>query len=279
MEGSMQPRLMAVLAHPDDESLGVGGTLAKYAAEGVDVFLLTATRGDGGRYRGHRPGDPQHPGPSALAAIREEELRAAAAVLGVCDVAVLDYRDRYLDAANPREAVANIVRHLRHVRPDVVVTFGPDGAYGHPDHIAISQFTTAAVVASADPAFRCDEVEAGAAPHPVSKLYYIAWPAATWAAYEAAVGTLSSTVDGVQRRTTPWPDWAITTVVDTRDFWTTVSRAIACHESQVAAYERLKDLSPEHGKALWGWQSFYRAFSAVNGGRTREVDLFEGIPR
>ena len=58
---------MAVLAHPDDESLGVGGTLAKYASEGVDVFLLTATRGDGGRYRGHRPGDHQHPGPLALA--------------------------------------------------------------------------------------------------------------------------------------------------------------------------------------------------------------------
>ena len=61
------PRLMAVLAHPDDESLGVGGTLAKYASEGVDVFLLTATRGDGGRYRGHRPDDQQHPGPLALA--------------------------------------------------------------------------------------------------------------------------------------------------------------------------------------------------------------------
>jgi LmbE family N-acetylglucosaminyl deacetylase len=59
------PRLMAVLAHPDDESLGVGGALAKYAAEGVDVFLLTATRGDIGRYRGHRSGDHQHPGPGA----------------------------------------------------------------------------------------------------------------------------------------------------------------------------------------------------------------------
>jgi LmbE family N-acetylglucosaminyl deacetylase len=91
-------RLMAVLAHPDDESLGVGGTLAKYASEGVEVFLVTAT------------------------------------------------------------------------------------AYGHPDHIAISQFTTAAIVAAADAGFARDGVEAAARPHSVSKLYYIAWPESTCAA-------------------------------------------------------------------------------------------------
>ena len=64
-----------------------------------------------------------------------------------------------------------------------------------------------------------------------------------------------------------------------RTFWPTVWRAVSCHESQVAAYERLKDLSPEHHEALWGSQSFYRAFSTVNGGRARETDLFEGISR
>ena len=114
-------------------------------------------------------------------------------------------------------------------------------------------------------------------PHAVSKLYYIAWPESTWAAYQAAFRKLFSTVDGVERQATPWPDWAITTVIDTREFWPTVWRAVSCHESQVAAYERLKDLSPEHHEALWGWQSFYRAFSTVNGGRARETDLFEGI--
>src|SRR5262249_22162753 len=139
----MRPkRLMAVLAHPDDESLGVGGTLAKYAAEGADTFLLTATRGDGGRYRGIRPDDPRHPGAPALPAVREAELRAAAAVLGVREVSLLDYRDGYLDRANPAEVVGAIAAHVRHVRPDVVITFGPDGAYGHPDHVAISQFAT-----------------------------------------------------------------------------------------------------------------------------------------
>jgi len=273
------PRLMAVLAHPDDESLGVGGTLAKYASEGVDVFLLTATRGDRGQYHGHRAGDPQHPGPLALATIRETELRAAASALGVREVSLLDYRDQHLDRADPRQAVADIAGHLRRVRPDVVVTFGPDGAYGHPDHIAISQFTTAAIVAAADPAFARDGVVATERPHAVSKLYYMAWPESTWAAYTAAVRKLFSTVDGVERQATPWPDWAITTMIDTRSFWPIVWQAISCHDSQVAAYERLKDLASEHHEALWGRQSFYRAFSTVNGGRARETDLFEGISR
>jgi LmbE family N-acetylglucosaminyl deacetylase len=273
------PRLMAVLAHPDDESLGVGGVLAKYASEGVNVFLLTATRGDRGRYRGHPVGDEQHPGPSALATIRETELRAAASTLGIRDVSLLDYRDQHLDAAEPREAVARIVGHLRRVRPEVVVTFGPDGAYGHPDHVAISQFATAAVVAAANPDFRCDNDTATNGSHAVSKLYYVAWPASTWAAYQAAFKTLRSSVDGVDRQATPWPDWAITTVVDTRGHWPTVWQAVSCHESQVSAYERLKDLPPERHEALWGRQSFYRAFSTVNGGRGLETDLFEGIQR
>src|SRR5205823_395884 len=220
-----------------------------------------------------------HPGAAALAAIREGELRAAAQVLGVREVALLDYLDQQLDRADPRDVVAAIAAHLRRIRPDVVVTFGPDGAYGHPDHIAISQFTTAAIVAAADRAFVPDGIEADALPHSVSKLYYIAWPESAWAAYQAAFRQMISSVDGVERQATAWPDWAITTVIDTRAFWPTVWDAISCHESQVTAYERLKDLSPEHHEALWGWQSFYRAFSTVNGGRARETDLFEGIRR
>ncbi|MEO7272478.1 MAG: PIG-L family deacetylase, partial [Vicinamibacterales bacterium] len=214
----MSPTLLAVLAHPDDESLGVGGTLARYAAEGVEVHLLTATRGDAGRFRGVRPGEPGHPGTQALGELRVAELRAAAAALGVRDVSLLEYPDGRLDTVHPRQAIARIVGHLRRIRPKVVVTFGPDGAYGHPDHIAISQFTTAAIVAAADPAFTCDDAEAASPPHAVSKLYYLAWPASTWAAYESAIGSPTSAIDGVTRRATPWPDWAITTVVDTRAF-------------------------------------------------------------
>ena len=237
---------------------------------------MTATRGESGRFRGYRPDDPQHPGPVALANIREAELRAAASALGVSEVAILNYYDQNLDQANPSEVVAKIAGHIRRVQPDVVVTFGPDGAYGHPDHIAISQFTTAAIVGAADPEFRIDGIET-VQPHAVSKLYYIAWPESTWKAYQSAFRKLVSTVDGVERQAVAWPEWAITTEIDTRSYWSTVWRAISCHESQVAAYERLKDLSPEDHEALWGRQSFYRVFSTVSGRRVRETNLLEGI--
>jgi hypothetical protein len=88
---------------------------------------------------------------------------------------------------------------------------------------------------------------------------------------------LVSMVDGVERQAVPWPDWAITTVIDTQSVWSTVWQAISCHESQVTAYEKLKELSPEDHEALGGRQSFYRVFSTMNGGRVRETDLLEGI--
>ena len=270
------PRLMAILAHPDDESLGMGGTLAKYGSEGVETFLLTATRGDAGRFCGYPQDDHRHPGRAALATIREAELRKAAVALGLREVAFLDYLDQHLDRADPVEIVAAIAGHIRRVRPDVVVTFGPDGAYGHPDHIAISQFTTAAVAAAANPSSPGPSAE-GVRPHLVSKLYYLAWSASTWQGYEAAFRKLVSMVDGVERQAVPWADWAITTVIDTHSVWSTVWQAISCHESQVTAYEKLKDLSPEDHEALWGRQSFYRVFSMVNGGRVQETDLLEGI--
>lgn len=271
----MARRLMAVLAHPDDESLGVGGTLATYAAHGVETSLVMATRGEAGRCGEHLRGTPGHPGPDALGRIREGELRAAVDILGIGDLAFLDYRDQELDRADPREAIARIVHHLRRVKPDVVLTFGQDGAYGHPDHVAICQLTTAAVAVSADPTFRSGD---GDTPHRVAKLYYIAWPASTWAAYQDALKRLISTVDGVERQAIPWPDWSVTTEIDTRASWETVWRAVSCHATQMGIFARLKDLPPELHQALWGAQSFYRALSLVNGGRVRETDLFDGLP-
>lgn len=268
-------RLLAVLAHPDDEALGFGGTLAKYAAEGVETHLVTATHGQGGRFRGHTPDSSEHPGVEALAAIREKELRAAAAVLRIRSVALLGYVDKQLDAVPPLEVIGKIVAHVRRVRPHVVVTFDPQGGYGHPDHIAISQLAGAALMVAADSGYAGEGTDL--APHATPKFYFIAWPDAAMAAYEAAFRKLISHVDGVERESEPWPDWAITTVVDTRAHWDTVWRAVSCHESQITAYEKLATLSPEHHEALWGWQSFYRVYSTVNGGRARETDLFEGL--
>ncbi len=271
---SLSPlRLCAILAHPDDESLGCGGVIAKSVAEGVQVSLVTATRGQSGRFLEHRGGAPQHPGPEKLAIIREAELRAAAAVLGLEDITVLDYMDGALDQADPPEITATLVRHLRRARPHVVLTFAADGAYGHPDHIAISQFTTAAVVAAADASYRGADGPA----HAISKLYYLVAPRTEWEIYQRVFKRLVSVVDGVERAAVPWPDWEITTIVDTRAHWRTVWKAAQCHASQMANYQGLAELPEEVQETLWGRQHYYRALSLVNGGRKRETDLFEGL--
>ena len=262
---------MCVLAHPDDESLGTGGALASYAIEGVATFLVTATRGERGRF-----GDgSESPGPDIVGRTREAELLAAARELGLREVSFLDYPDGALDTVDPAEAIEKIAGHLRRIKPQVVITFSPDGAYGHPDHIAISQLTTAAIACAADPLFRTPSADGES--HRVSKLYYIAWSAKKWAAYEAALRKLAITVDGVERQVVPWPDWAVTTVIDTSQVWHTVWRAVACHKTQMTIYRKFQELSAEHQSSLWGTQEFYRAASSVNGGRATETDLFEGL--
>lgn len=260
-------KLLCILAHPDDESLGVGGTLARYAAEGVETCLLTATRGQRGWFESQGP----YPGEQALGEIREGELRAAARVLGVRDLALLDYVDGDLDQADPQVIIPQIAAHLRRVRPQVVITFGPDGVYGHPDHIAISQFTTAAIVAAAGAG------DSAAPAHRVDKLYAIAVTGPVVAQYEQVFGELVMHIDGAERRSTGWTDWAITTRLDTRRYWKQVLDAVACHCTQLPGYEALIQLPEEQQAALWGRQTFYRVFSLVNGGRQPETDLFAGL--
>ena len=262
-------KLMCILAHPDDESLGMGGILAKYAAEGIETYLVTATRGERGWF-----GDAaDYPGPTRLGQIRQAELAAAASVLGLREVNFLGYQDGDLDQADPDEAIAKIVAHLRRIRPQVVVTFDPWGIYGHPDHIAISQLATSAAVAAANPAY--DRVDG--LPHQVSKLYYRAVSQAEQNAYEVAFGELIMTIDGVERRTVSWPEWSITTCVDTSAYSAQVWEAVACHQSQLPGYEALRQLPAKYHEYLWGKQTYYRAFSTVNGGREVERDLFAGL--
>ncbi len=253
-------RLMCVLAHPDDESLGTGGVLAKYGREGIGTYVVTATRGERGRF----DDTGVSPGPEIVGRAREAELRAAANELGVREVVLLDYLDAELDRADPADAAEQIAGHIRRIRPHVVLTFDPYGAYGHPDHIAISQLTLAAIVRAGDV-------------HRVSKLYYFIHGARKWAAYQAAFKTLTSTVDGTVRAAVAWPDWSITTRVDATAVWPTVWRAVQCHKTQMSIYKNLASLSDEDQRVMWGRAEFYRVFSLVNGGRAQEIDLFEGL--
>lgn len=274
-------RLLGVFAHPDDESLGMGATIARYAAEGVQVSLVCATRGQRGRCGDLSPNPLMDPNQhmEQVGRTREWELRNAARLLGVGTVSLLDYVDGELDRADSMKAIAELAWEIRLRRPQVVVTFAPDGAYGHPDHIAISQFTTAAMVAAADPTFGWESSWPGTrlASHRVAKLYYLAWGKEKWAAYQSALKKLVSRVDGVERQASPWPDWAITTRIDATPYWERAWAAVRCHVSQMSVYRNLEALAPEVHRELWGRQEFYRAFSLVNGGRTVETDLFEGL--
>jgi len=263
-------RLLCVFAHPDDETLGAGSTLAKYAAAGVELYLVTAKRGE----RGWQ-GDPSaDPGPQALGEIRTAELLAAAQVLGMRDVQFLNYLDGNLDQADPAEAIGRIVTHIRRIRPQVVMTFGTEGSYGHPDHIAISQFTSAAVVCAAD-AMYADPQALPA--HRVAKLYYMIDSRSEVEALVAIIGDIRFMVDGVQRGVVAWEEWAVTTKIDGRAHWQTALRAAACHASQLVGYPDFASLPEDVQAPLWGLRSYYRAFSMVNGGRRVEDDLFEGV--
>lgn len=128
--------LLAVFAHPDDESYRPGGTLALLARRGVQVQVLTATRGEAGSC-----GDPPLCTPEELPAVRERELRCACVALGIEPPRLLDYQDGHLSEEEPEQLTARIIEVVREVRPQVMLTFGPDGLSGHPDHVAIGRCT------------------------------------------------------------------------------------------------------------------------------------------
>jgi LmbE family N-acetylglucosaminyl deacetylase len=261
-------RLMCILAHPDDESLGTGGTLAKYAAEGVETYLVTATRGQ----RGWKGAEEDDPGPFALGETRTAELAAAARVLGIRRSWLFDHMDGSLEHVDADGITAQIARVVREVRPQVVVSFGPDGIYGHPDHIAISQFATAAVHRAAS----CD-ASVGGSPHAVSKLYYMVATRRLLDAYQAAFGVFAKVVDGRAREAVAWPDWLVSARIDAREFGARVWDAISCHRSQLRDYRRLQGLPEEQRLGIFGEQTYYRAFGSVGGGLEVERDLFAGV--
>ena len=137
--------ILLSFAHPDDESVLAAGVACKYALSGVPIVLSVATRGEAGRV-----GDPPVCPRDDLPAVREAELRRAAAVLGVSDLAFLGYRDRELAAAPPDAVRQQLVGLLRRHRPEIVITFDPNGSNLHPDHMAISRFTSDAIAAAGD---------------------------------------------------------------------------------------------------------------------------------
>lgn len=280
--------LMAVFAHPDDETFGIGGTMARYGADpDVRVVLVTATRGEAGEIS-----DPKLATPDRLGQVREEELRCACRVLGVEALHFLGFRDsgmagtpenqdpRALAMADPREAVGRIVSLIRRERPQVVVTHDETGGYGHPDHIAVHHHTKAAFAAAGDPARYPEQIAAGLEPYQPQKLFYTAIPRRFFRAVIVKLEELGIPVpERLQRRQDgPFglPDEFCTTDVNVVDFWDTKRSAFQCHATQIKPDNFFSVLPPDVMRELQAWECFQLAESTI-GGEDGSHDLFAGL--
>ncbi len=164
-------RILGVFAHPDDEIFCAGGTFAKYVDAGAEAMVVSATRGEAGQIRSAQVATRR-----TLGQVREQELGLACQRLGVQHVVCLDYIDGTLHEVDQEELIQHVAEIIRTFRPNVVITFGPDGGYGHPDHIAISLATTAACLRSGDSTQFPEQIAAGLVAHQPARLYHSRFP-------------------------------------------------------------------------------------------------------
>ncbi len=281
--------LMAVFAHPDDESFGTGGTLARYCADpDVRVVLVCATLGEAGKISNTELATPEQ-----LGTVREQELRCACEALGVDELHLLGYRDsgmagtpenldpRALANADLDQVVGRIVATIRRERPDVVVTFDQTGGYGHPDHVAVHYHTKAAFSAAADPVRYPEQLAAGLAPHQTQKLYFTAIPRRFFLGAAEKMTELGLEVPEryLQRLEGPFglPDEACTTDVKVADYWDVKQAAVACHRTQLHADSIFAMLPIDVMRELQSWECFQLARSHVGQDSAEGHDLFEGL--
>lgn len=236
--------ILAVFAHPDDEALGVGATLARYAAEGVRVVLVCATRGEVGEIA-----DPSLATPETLGAVRERELRCSCQALGIGEPLFLGYRDsgmagtddnRHPDAfvnADFEEAVGKVVRIVRKLRPQVMVTFDPSGGYGHPDHIRIHEVATAAFQRAGDRGQFPDSLGDGLRPYSPQHLYYTVIPRGFFKSMVARLkdmGVDTGSFGQVDLDRLGTADEEIAVAIESGEYVQNKLRAFACHRTQLS---------------------------------------------
>ncbi len=281
--------MLLAFAHPDDESFGMGGTIAYYAQRGVTISLICSTNGDVGSV------DDEHlSGHDSVAALRLAELECAAGALGIQEVITFGYRDSGMmgtpDNEHPEclwqadEAVVagRIVREIRRLRPQVVVTFDPYGGYGHPDHIFMHRATTRAFHQAGDPAAYPEHAAEGLAPYRPAKLYYTAFPRMPlrlmiWqmrlrGQNPRRVGK-NSDLDFQAVLENQLPTHARIPVGRYRAAW---DAAAGCHASQ---QNLRQSRSPAEiiSRLVFRHQDFTRAWPEPARGERRERDLFAGV--
>lgn len=216
--------LLAVFAHPDDETYRCGGTLALLARREGRVQVLTATRGEAGAC-----GDPPLCRPEELPFVREKELRCACATLGILPPRLLAYPDSRLDQVAPAQLTERILDVVRQARPQVMLTFGPDGLSGHPDHIAIGKCAAEAFQQAGD----------------VAALYTVAVPR-----------SIAERLGLQQLRAVP--DEAVSLTVDVSPVWEAKLAAVRCHATQLSA-SPVTRMSDEKQRLFLGTEHFVRA--------------------
>ena len=294
--------LLTVHAHPDDESIGMGGTMARAVAAGHRVVLITGTRGEMGEIVVPELDTPENH--RRLGELRAAELEAAMAELGVTEWDNLGYRDsdmmgrpgnldpRCFWQADLDEAIGRLVWLVRRDRPEVITTYNDFGGYGHPDHIRTHQVAVGAFERAGDPGwYPTQSVDGGVAPWTPLKLYEQAVPRSVrlamierteamgqrsfWSAPENATPEEMAEYESFLARALV-PDDQITTRVDVNDFLAAKWRALGSHVTQISPHHPFLAFGLEGWRDFWAHESFVLRESRVPTD-VPEDDLFAGL--
>lgn len=265
--------ILGCFAHPDDEIFGTGGTFSQYAEQGVDIYLVCATRGEAGEIA-----EPHLATQETIAQVREAELTCAAQTLGAQAPIFLGYRDSGMAGTpendDPRAfinapadaVVAQLVALMRRLRPAAVVTFDPKGGYGHPDHIAIHKHTVAAFAKAGDATFRPD---LGAAWQP-ARLFYRAMSRTQFNTMRdvlTAAGLDGNFYTYLEKHGMIYDDADITLTVDVRPQTARKLQAIRCHATQFGPDHNWRRATLDMAEQVMGREQFVLAYTgdAVSG--------------
>ncbi len=288
----MTRRLLLVHAHPDDETIGSGATMAKYVAEGAAVTLVTCTSGEEGEILIEELAHLAAHADDTLGEHRRQELANAMRALGVMDHRFLGGAGRFRDSgmvgtppndrpdcfwrADLLTAAAYLVEVIREVRPQVLVTYDDFGGYGHPDHIQAHRVAMYAQLLAAVDSFRPDLGEAWE----ISKIYWTAFPRSVMRAGIEALQAQGSdspfatmNPDDLPMAT---PDEFVTTEIRATDYLDRKLAALREHATQIDVRNGFFALSNNLGSEALGIE-YFRGVKGVSAGKDRETDLFAGI--
>lgn len=269
--------IVFVHAHPDDESLTTGGTIARYTSEGAEVCVVICTDGSLGEIA-------DDTNAARLAEVRRKEVEEACRILGVKDLRLLGFKDSGMANTdgnkNPEsfinqdldEVTAKLTEIYRELKPDAVVTYNENGAYGHPDHIRTHQGAVAALDAGADPAYRPDLGPA----YEVPNLYYTAFPRSLLIKFRDELRKSDVGIDPDELMPEEFvdilgtPDAQVTTSIEVSDFMDVKFAALEAHRTQRGTTEPFLAL-PENLKGQMFGTEFYMRVRPITGGP--ETDL------